>query len=424
MRLPPPLLRTLLLLSLTCFAADPVAAVPYTLADTDQRELPRSANGRSYLLYIGLPPSYATQPTRRFPTVYALDGYWDFSLLTTVTGLLRVDAAAPEVIVVGIGYAGTNPDVNALRAIDLTPGVDPWFDSTGTRCGRAEEFLNVIANEIIPFVEREYRADAGYRVLTGTSFAGLFSAYAAVERPGMFQAHVACSPALWWRSRYLQTRESELAASRTSFPVRLYLSYASEEGSSIIESTRALFRQLNTRTYAGFSLAVRETEGERHSTTKPEAYMRGLRFAFAPLAPQPATVAVTERSTLVNISSRGFIGTDDHVMIAGFVITGLVPKRVLVRAGGPALAGLNVSGVLADPQVRVHSGQTVVAENDNWSDTDEMDLAVRQSGAYPLAHGSRDAALIVTLPPGIYTAIGSGVGNTTGNALVEVYELP
>ena len=81
-------------------------------------------------------------------------------------------------------------------------------------------------------------------------------------------------------------------------------------------------------------------------------------------------------------------------------------------------------GVLADPQVRVYSDQTIVAENDNWADTGEMELAVRQSGAYPFAHGSRDAALIVTLPPGTYTAIGSGVGNTTGNALVEVYELP
>lgn len=399
-------------------------AVPYTLSNTDQRALPTSANGRDYLLYIALPSSYGTEPTRRYPVVYVLDGYWDFSLICTVTGLLRVDGAAPEVIVVGIGYGGTNPDVNTLRAIDLTPGIDPWFDSTGTRCGRADDFLNVIANEIIPFVDREYRTDPSYRVLTGTSFAGLFSAYAAVERPGLFQAHVACSPSLWWRSNFVLTREATLSLTRTAMPVRLFLSYASEESSSIIDSTRAFFRQLRPRTYANFTVAVREAEGERHSTTKPETYTRGLRFAFAPLATQPATAAVSERSILVNISSRGFIGTGDNVMIAGFVVNGLVPKRVLVRAGGPALTALDVPGVLADPQVRVYSGQTVVAENDNWSDTGDMELAVRQSGAYAFQHGSRDAALIVTLPPGVYTAIGSGVSGTTGNALVEVYELP
>lgn len=400
-------------------------AVPYTLSGTELRELPPSANGRHHLLYIGLPPSYGLDSARRFPTLYVLDGYWDFGLMMPLTGLLRVDRAMPEVLVVGIGYAGASPDFNALRTLDLTPGVDPWFDPTGLRSGRADEFLSVIANEIIPFVEREYRADPNYRVLAGTSFAGLFTAYTAIERPGLFRGHVACSPALWWRSQFLLAREAELAGHRGSLPIRLYLSSATTESASIIDSTRALFRQLNSRSYPDFALAIRETEGDRHSTTKPEAYMRGLRFAFAPVAPQPALVGTTARANLVNISSRGYVGTGDDVMIAGFVIDGLTAKRVLVRAGGPALTEWDVPNVLADPQVTVHarSGQ-VLGVNDNWGGSAEITAAAVQTGAYPFRADSRDAALIVTLPPGSYTAVASGMNGTTGNALVEVYELP
>lgn len=412
------------LLALVCGA--PLRAVPYTLADTELRELPVSANGHQYLLYIGLPPSYGSEPARRYPTLYVLDGYWDFSLMLNVTGLLRVDSAAPEVIVVGIGYAGTNPDYNALRTIDLTPGADAYIDSTGQRCGHADEFLSVIANQIIPFVQQEYRADPGYRVLAGTSFAGLFPAYVAMEQPTLFNAFVACSPSLWWRNQFLVTRASTFARDHNSPPLRLYLSYASEDHSSIVDSARAFYRQLNARSYPGLSLAIREMTGERHSTTKPETYTRGLRFAFAPLAPRPATVATNARSELANTSSRGRVGAaSDDVVIAGFVITGINAKRVLVRAGGPALTALGVSSVLTDPYVRVHNATgTVLAENDNWGGTAELTTAAAQTGAYSFVANSRDAAVIVTLAPGAYTAVASGVNGATGNTLVEVYELP
>lgn len=421
-----PILPLLGLALLALFTTASVHAVPYTLGNTELRELPVSANGRHYLLYIGLPSSYASQPTRQYPTLYALDGYWDFSLMMNVTGLLRVDNAAPEVIVVGIGYAGANPDYNALRTIDLTPGADAYIDATGQRCGHADEFLSVIANQIIPFVQREYRADPSYRVLAGTSFAGLFPAYVAMQQPTLFNAYVACSPSLWWRSSFLVTRASTFARDHASTPLRLYLSYASEDYATIISSTRAFYQQLNAHPYPGLSLAIREMVGERHSTTKPETYTRGLRFAFAPLAPQVATVGTTDRSELVNNSSRGRVGAaGEDVVITGFVIRGINAKRVLIRAGGPALTPLGVKDVLTDPQLRVYSSSNVLlAENDNWGGTTELTTAAARSGAYAFTPNSRDAALIVTLAPGVYSAVASGVNGSTGNVLVEVYELP
>ena len=114
------------------------------------------------------------------------------------------------------------------------------------------------------------------------------------------------------------------------------------------------------------------------------------------------------------------------MLISGFVVTGNFPKKVLVRGVGPTLAGQGVSGVLADPLLRIWKRSTEIAANDNWM-TDNavaIDAAAMQVGAFPLDNLSRDAAILLTLVQGVYTAQVSGSGGTTGIALVEVYDVP
>jgi hypothetical protein len=139
---------------------------------------------------------------------------------------------------------------------------------------------------------------------------------------------------------------------------------------------------------------------------------------------------------LVNVSMRGPSAPGDGVLIAGFVVTGNSPKRFLVRGSGPALAAYGVTGTLSDPVLRVYSGGTVVAQNDNWETPSTVtasqavasgaDLAAAavQTGAFALTAGGKDSALMVTLAPGAYTVQVSGTNATTGVALVEVYEIP
>ncbi|MFO1451668.1 MAG: Ig-like domain-containing protein [Opitutaceae bacterium] len=130
---------------------------------------------------------------------------------------------------------------------------------------------------------------------------------------------------------------------------------------------------------------------------------------------------------VMNLSSRGEAGLGDRMLIAGFVINGSSPKKVLVRAVGPALAGFGVSGTLADPILRIVQGTTVVRENDNWEAGNNVQLmseAASKAGAFALPAGSKDAALLLSLPPGTYSAQVTGLNNTTGVSLVEVYEVP
>jgi sugar lactone lactonase YvrE len=126
---------------------------------------------------------------------------------------------------------------------------------------------------------------------------------------------------------------------------------------------------------------------------------------------------------LVNVSVLKHLGNG---LTAGFVIDGTGSKRVLIRAVGPTIGTppFNVGGVVADPQLTLFSGQTSIGSNDNWGGTAELVAAFTQVGAFALPAPSRDAALLVTLQPGAYTVQVSGVGGTTGVAIVEVYEVP
>ena len=130
---------------------------------------------------------------------------------------------------------------------------------------------------------------------------------------------------------------------------------------------------------------------------------------------------------LVNASTRAFVGTGDQVLIPGFVISGSGTLRLLLRAVGPTLGEFGVAGTLTDPQLTLFQGSTTIAANDNWGsagNASEVAAAVTQVGAFPLGNGSRDAALLVSLAAGSYTASVSGVGAATGTALVEMYVVP
>lgn len=127
------------------------------------------------------------------------------------------------------------------------------------------------------------------------------------------------------------------------------------------------------------------------------------------------TVTSTSRE-LLNISTRMKVLTDENVLIGGFIVTGTEAKKVLVRGLGPSLP---VAGQLADPTLRINQGQTVVATNDNWRDTQEQ--AIKDTTVPPT--NDKESAIVVTLQPGNYTATLAGKSGGTGGGQVEVYDL-
>ena len=132
-------------------------------------------------------------------------------------------------------------------------------------------------------------------------------------------------------------------------------------------------------------------------------------------------------AVLVNGSTRAHVGTGESVLIPGFVVGGTGNLRLLIRAVGPTLADFGVTGALADPTMTLFRGSTALAANDNWSaaaNAAEIAATAQTVGAFALPSGSRDAVILTALPAGAYTVVVSGVGTTSGTALVELYVVP
>jgi hypothetical protein len=128
---------------------------------------------------------------------------------------------------------------------------------------------------------------------------------------------------------------------------------------------------------------------------------------------------------LVNISSRGLVTPDDGVLIGGFVVTGNSPKTLLIRGIGPALTAFGIAGVLADPALTIYQDSKVITTNEGWANSAAITTAAIQTGAFTLPSGSKDAAVLITLNPGAYTAqIKSAKNASSGVALIEIYEVP
>ena len=147
----------------------------------------------------------------------------------------------------------------------------------------------------------------------------------------------------------------------------------------------------------------------------------------------PATLAVDSSAPsprLINISTRGQVGTGANALIAGFVISGTTSKTILVRASGPAIAAapFNVPGTLADPQLTLYnqaSPTAAIAANTGWTGSAQVGAAASSVGAFTWTNpAGKDSAVLITLPPGAYTAQVAGASGDTGVALIEVYDVP
>ena len=157
-------------------------------------------------------------------------------------------------------------------------------------------------------------------------------------------------------------------------------------------------------------------------TLPPGAYTAVVHDA----ANQPGLALVevydlAKKDSLVgNISTRGKVGTDDNVMIGGFIIGGEDPTKLLIRAIGPSLGTQGITLPLADPVLEIHdSTGKLIFTNDNWRATQQNEIIA--TGIAPT--NDNESAILLTLEPGSYTAIVRGQGSATGVALVEIYNL-
>lgn len=161
------------------------------------------------------------------------------------------------------------------------------------------------------------------------------------------------------------------------------------------------------------------------TTLAPGAYtavMRGKGGASGIGVVEAYDLDLNAKSKLANIATRGLVGTNENVMIGGFITggNGQADSKVVIRAIGPSLAAFGIPNVLQDPLLELHSANgTTIQTNDDWQDTQPTEIT--QTGLAPT--DPRESAMVSILPDGNYTAIVRGKNNTSGVAVVEVYSV-
>jgi phospholipase/lecithinase/hemolysin len=152
---------------------------------------------------------------------------------------------------------------------------------------------------------------------------------------------------------------------------------------------------------------------EKHPTT-------AAHYQTAKGAHDALTLPFTAPGKAVNIATRVFVDTGERVSIAGFIITGDIAKKVLIRGIGPTLATSNVPNPLQDPTITLFDSTSAQQSNDDWMDSPDV-AEIIATGAAP--KDSRESAIIANLAPGQYTAALTGKDGSVGNGLIEVYDL-
>lgn len=280
--------RCLAIVLLTFLAGSALArARPYTLPNTEVHRLHSSLTGADYELFIAIPAGYR-KSAKTYPVVYMLDADYSFALTRNVVQHFVEREDLPPMILVAIAYPGaaTNRDTYKMsRTRDYTPVYAPdggYGAEYQKVSGGAETFRAFIATELVPSIERRYRADPTDRTIIGHSYGGLFATYVLLTQPSLFKRYIIVSPSLWYSKRIAFTMEEEAAQSGTRPNARVFLSVGAHENAVMASDLSELFKKLKSRGNPNLELGMHIFEGERHNSVFPGAVTRGLLTVFDP----------------------------------------------------------------------------------------------------------------------------------------------
>ena len=266
-----------------------------SIMSTEKRTLRSNIIGEDFEIYVSLPYMYFQSDTT-YPVLYLLDANIKFGLVgTMVNNLSALTKELPEIVVVGIAYPlkGLEDWVSG-RNRDLTPTKDSeteqyWVnrlskltgrDDIIVETGKAKQFFVFIKDELIPFIESNYRVSDKDRALHGTSLGGLFTIYALFQEPALFQRYIAGSPSINWDESYMYSLEKEYANTHKDLPVRLFMYVGGLETDKYKIHHKKLSDLLISRNYPNLKLKAPIFENETHGTCLSASLGQGLKYIY------------------------------------------------------------------------------------------------------------------------------------------------
>ncbi len=295
------IITTLLILSSACNKnSEPENAAKtknpaVTLFNTEMHQLHSEIVNDDFEIYVSLPYRYASTDTT-YPVFFNLDANISFGITENVVHVLStLNREIPEMIVVGIGYPIKGvEDWAAWRCRDFRPTSNPekdkaWQERLSRGSGRddiivtsggADKFLAFIREELIPFIESNYRASSSDRAIAGVSASGLFTLYALFQHPETFQRYLAGSPSISWDEPFMHKLENDFAASHDDLPVRLFMCVGELESESYINNMNKMAELLRSRKYANLEMETIIFENETHGSIYQAAISRALKTLY------------------------------------------------------------------------------------------------------------------------------------------------
>ena len=266
-----------------------------SLISSEKRKLHSKIVKQDFEIYISLPYEYFGSD-KTYPVLFSLDANVKFGLMSNVVNNLGMfTREIPEILVVGIAYPIRGiADWAALRKRDTTPTSNPTYDKNWAsylnnasgrddivvQSGGADNFLAFIRDELIPFIESNYRVSSTDRALHGTSSGGLFTLYALFKHPELFQRYFAGSPSIQWDETHMYNLENDFADSHNNLPVRLFMCVGGLEEDYYINNMKKMTQLLRSRNYSDFELETLIFDNETHGSTGPASLCRGLKILY------------------------------------------------------------------------------------------------------------------------------------------------
>jgi predicted alpha/beta superfamily hydrolase len=288
------------------------AAEPYTLPNTQVRQLQSATNNAIYRLYIATPADYATTG-KIYPVVYLLDADYSFALTRNIVQHFAERGKLPDMILVGIAYPGAADDMEVYysnRKRDYTPpsAMQPIAFANGKQNtasggdgrngqgGGADMFRTFIADQVVPYVEQHFPVSQD-RTFIGHSYGGLFGTYVLLTTPELFKRYVIVSPSLWFDNG-LMLRVEPKEASRQPIRAEAYFAIGSREtvattGAPMVQQLKQFTKALQSQQGGNLRLTLDVRDGETHESIFPGAVTRGLETVFQDVTPRRSAAAAT-----------------------------------------------------------------------------------------------------------------------------------
>jgi hypothetical protein len=266
--------RYILLAVLASLGPATVPAMADTVAAGERLTLQSKVMGEERTVFVSLPPSY-TRSNQRYPVLYLTDAQWQFDQIRSTANFLSRNEFIPEMIIVGVANADRTRDLYATKADFKNNGQTISFPTSGN----ADQFLEFIETELIPWVESRYRTTP-LRILAGHSAGGNFAMHTMRMRPELFQAVIAASPWLSWDdSRELKALEPFLAGPDVKARA-LFFTCGGGEGAEMKANLDVLAHALRERKNDSLRWGSTIYPGETHDSVVIKSYFDGLRMIF------------------------------------------------------------------------------------------------------------------------------------------------